>query len=117
MLETHMIATRHLSLVLVSISLITLAALWTGSSAIAADTIRPKSLRDAMPVKTERTSFAYEQCFNGCQQALDKALQHCVLSVDPEDQVAQSRCRQAAIDRFEQALGRCPVDTGRRVQR
>jgi hypothetical protein len=112
-----MIATRHLSPVLVSISLITLSVLWAGSSAIAAETARPKSLRDVMPVKTERTSFEYEQCFNGCQQALDKALERCSLGVDPEDEVAQSRCRQAAIDQFEQALARCPVDTGRKAQR
>ncbi len=99
----------------VQVSLFVIALL--SLSTIAGAEAPPKSLKEVMPVKTERTSFEYEQCFNGCQQALDKALERCSLAVDPEDEVAQSRCRQAAIDQFEQALARCPADTGRRAQR
>jgi len=110
-------AARHLFHTLVSLLILASLALSTTSVVVADDGIAPKSLHVVMPVKTVRPSFEYEQCFNGCQQAFDKAMTQCLFDVDPNDEQAQSACRQSAIKDFEQALSRCPVDTGRRDRR
>ena len=72
-----------------------------------------KTLADVMPVKSARTSYEYERCFSHCQQKLDRMLSYCLFETDPEKVDERIACEQRALESFEQALARCPADTGR----
>ncbi len=64
------------------------------------------------PVKTERPSFEYEQCQDGCRQQFDQAVTQCFEFYDAESDEF-SQCFRAARADFKSALHQCPYDTGR----
>ena len=75
----------------------------------------PKNVADSLePVKTERPSFAYEQCYNGCRQRFDQALTLCLNRRDANKDGGSAKCIESARHEFKLALTRCPTDTGRR---
>ena len=65
------------------------------------------------PIKTERPSFAYEQCFNACTIAYDRSMNRCFKIAQPENDDAFAACYQAARESYRIALSRCPPDVGR----
>jgi len=80
------------------------------------DNVSAKVLEQVLPVKAERVSLEYEQCFNVSQQALDRAMSFCIVSTDAGDRDSRGICVKDALEKFENSLARCPVDTGWRAQ-
>lgn len=107
---------RLLSLVVASIAATSFSHLSIADTSANSGDVgnRVKTLADVMPVKSARTSYEYERCFSDCQKMLDQMLSYCLLETDPEKVDKRFTCEQRAIESFEKALARCPVDTGRR---